>query len=308
MTEGTAYSTGGMGADGDTGVLLGVAYRMLGSMADAQDAVQDARLRWLALPKAQRAEIDSPTAWMVKVVSRICLDMLGSARRRREQYVGDWLPEPVPDRSRWSSHAGTDGAEDPAGRVALDESVSMAMMVVFETMTPAERVTFILHDVFAYTFVEIAEMIGRSAAACRQLATAARRKVREQRREAVPDRQHEAAVVAFRRAWESGDIPRLMAVLDPDATLVTDGGGVVHALPAPLTGAEAVAGFLAETVRRLPDLRLTVTLVNGEPGIVVEHDGDLLAVATFEVVAGKIGHVWAMRNPEKLTAWRTESP
>ncbi len=307
MTGGVVNSTGGVGADGDAGVLLGVAYRMLGSMADAQDAVQDARLRWLALSDSQRQAIDSPSAWMVTVVSRICLDVLGSARRRREQYVGDWLPEPVPGEARWSSHAGTEGADDPAGRVALDESVSMAMLVVLETMTPAERVTFILHDVFAYTFVEIADMIGRTPAACRQLATAARRKVRQQRRATVTASQHEAVVRAFRRAWETGDIPGLMAVLDPGATLVTDGGGVVHALPEPLTGAEAVAGFLAETVRRLPGMRLTMTPVNGEPGVVVDHEGELLTVVTFDVVNGRIGHVWAMRNPEKLTAWRAHA-
>jgi RNA polymerase sigma-70 factor (ECF subfamily) len=297
MAGATAHPGEGFGAETDAGTLLGVAYRMLGSVADAQDAVQDARLRWLALSPEQREAIASPVAWMTTVVSRICLDVLGSARRRREQYVGDWLPEPVPDQTRWSSLARQGDTDDPAGRVALDESVSMAMLVVLETMTPAERVTFILHDVFAYTFVEIAEMVERSPAACRQLATAARRKVR----------QHEAAVVAFRQAWETGDIPKLIAVLDPEATLVTDGGGVVHALPAPLTGAEAVAGFMAQTVRRLPGIRLTMTKVNGEPGIVAEHDGELLAVATFEVVDGRIGHVWAMRNPEKLTAWRNES-
>jgi RNA polymerase sigma-70 factor (ECF subfamily) len=305
MTAG-AYPGDGFGGDGDAGMLMGVAYRMLGSMADAQDAVQDARLRWLALAESQREAISSPTAWMVTVVSRICLDVLGSARRRREQYVGDWLPEPVPDQAQWSSHAGQEATEDPAGRVALDESVSMAMLVVLETMSPAERVTFILHDVFAYTFVEIAEMVGRTPAACRQLATAARRKVRQQRRAAVSARQHEAVVMAFRRAWETGDIPGLMAVLDPEVTLVTDGGGVVHALPAPMTGAAAVAGFLAQTVKRQPGIRLTMTRVNGEPGVVAEHDDELLAVATFEVVDGRIGHVWAMRNPEKLTAWHTD--
>ena len=288
----------------DTGMLLGVAYRMLGSMTDAEDAVQEARLRWLALSTSQRDEITSPAAWMTTVVSRICLDVLGSARHRREQYVGDWLPEPVPHAGQWTSHARPDDATDPAQRAVLDESVSMAMLVVLETMTPAERVTFILHDVFAYTFVEIAEMVGRTPAACRQLATAARRKVRQQRSSAVSSRQHHRVVEAFRRAWEDGDIPGLLAVLDPRVTLVTDGGGVVNALPAPLTGAEAVARFLTETRQRQPGMRLSITQANGELGVLAELGGSVLAVSTFAVIDGRIGHVWAMRNPQKLTAWQ----
>jgi len=155
--------------------LINLAYRLLGSLAEAEDAVQETYARWYALTPSQRDAIASPGAWLTTVTSRICLDQLGSARARRERYVGQWIPEPLPEPAEWiSSRPGP----DPADRITLDESVSMAFLVVLESMTPAERVAFILHDVFGYPFTEIARIVGRTPAACRQLASSGRRRIR----------------------------------------------------------------------------------------------------------------------------------
>ena len=158
--------------------LINLAYRMLGSLADAEDAVQETYARWYAMSAEQQEAIESPGAWLTTAASRICLDLLGSARARRERYVGEWIPEPLPEPGEWAS-VQPGGSADPANRVTLDESVSMAFLVVLESMTPAERVAFVLHDVFRYSFLEIAEITGRTPAACRQLASSARRHIRD---------------------------------------------------------------------------------------------------------------------------------
>src|SRR5499427_5283580 len=163
---------------GERRQLINLAYRLLGSLAEAEDAVQEAYARWYAMPAQQREAIASPGAWLTKVASRICLDILGSARARRERYVGEWIPEPLPEHGEWTSGRLGSSTSDPADRVSLDESVNMAFLVVLESMTPAERVSFILHDVFRYAFTEVADIVGRSPAACRQLATSARRRIR----------------------------------------------------------------------------------------------------------------------------------
>ncbi|MEU2236795.1 sigma-70 family RNA polymerase sigma factor, partial [Streptomyces vietnamensis] len=160
--------------------LINLGYRLLGSLSEAEDAVQETYARWYAMSPRQRGAVDSPGAWLTTVAGRVCLDMLGSARVRRERYVGPWIPEPLPDRSEWAvAHTDGDRSEtvDPADRVTLDESVNMAFLVVLESMTPAERVAFILHDVFRYPFAEVSEIVGRSPAACRQLASSARRRI-----------------------------------------------------------------------------------------------------------------------------------
>ena len=158
--------------------LINLAYRLLGSLADAEDVVQEAYARWYAMSPQQRDVIESPGAWLTKVASRVCLDLLGSAQARRERYVGAWVPEPLPDPTEWINGRSGSTTGDPADRVTLDESINMAFLVVLESMTPAERVAFILHDVFRYTFTEVAEIVGRTPAACRQLASSARRRIR----------------------------------------------------------------------------------------------------------------------------------
>src|SRR5262249_14994525 len=151
---------------------------LLGSLAEAEDAVQETYARWYGMSRQQQEAIESPRAWLTKVASRICLDLLGSARARRERYVGDWLPRPLPRPTEWVSGRPGSNTADPADRITLDESVNMAFLVVLESMTPAERVAFILHDVFRYSFAEVAGIVGRTPAACRQLASSARRRLR----------------------------------------------------------------------------------------------------------------------------------
>src|SRR5256885_13222056 len=165
--------------------LINLTYRMLGSLAEAEDVVQETYARWYAMSREQQDAIETPGAWLTTVASRICLNLLGSARARRERYVGDWIPEPLPRHTEWLDGR-ADGTTDPADRVTLDESVNMAFLVVLESMTPAERVAFMLHDVFRYSFSEVAEIVGRTPAACRQLASSARRRLGASQAPATP--------------------------------------------------------------------------------------------------------------------------
>src|SRR5919112_5647909 len=187
--------------------LINLAYRLLGSLADAEDVVQETYARWYAMSRQQQEAIDSPGAWLTKVASRICLDVLGSARARRERYVGEWIPEPLPDATEWI--AGAPGG-DPADRITLDESVNMAFLVVLESMTPAERVAFILHDVFGYAFAEVAQIVGRTPAACRQLASSARRRIRTSQAPPTPAAARAGVVRGFQRAWGAKGINALI--------------------------------------------------------------------------------------------------
>ncbi|WP_370618085.1 RNA polymerase sigma factor SigJ [Mumia sp. Pv 4-285] len=284
--------------------LMDVSYRMLGSAVEAEDVVQETYARWFALSDAQREEIERPTAWLVRVASRICLDVLGSARVRREQYVGEWLPEPLPEDGRWSSQAAAASSSDPADRVTLDESVGMAMLVVLDTMTPAERVAFVLHDVFAFTFAEVGEVLERSPAACRQLATSARRRVRTAQVGGVRQRNDADVVSAFRAAWETGNLAALLAVLDPAATVVADGGGKVAAALHPVVGDADAAAFFLGVRDRARGLEIEGRVVNGEPGLVVRLDGEIVSVLALHVVRGRVSDVWIVRNPDKLRPWR----
>ena len=275
--------------------LLNVAYRLLGSLADAEDVVQETYARWYDRSEEDRAAIESPGAWLTTVASRICLDLLRSARVRRETYVGEWIPEPVP--------AETDEL-DPADRITLDESVSMAFLVVLESMTPAERVSLILHDVFRYSFAEVADIVGRTPAACRQLASSARSRIAASRETPVTPVQQQAGIVqAFKAAWQAKDIEALVGLLDPDATTVADGGGLVSALLTPIEGGEVVARAFVDIAERAPDLEVLERTVNGQPGLLVRQADGTLTVVAFEVAGGVIRHIWAVRNPEKLRPW-----
>jgi RNA polymerase sigma factor (sigma-70 family) len=282
--------------------LINVAYRLLGSLADAEDVVQETYARWYAMSVGRQEAIESPGAWLTTVASRICLDLLGSARARRERYVGEWIPEPVPDRTEWiSGRPGT--TADPADRVTLDESINMAFLVVLESMTPAERVAFILHDVFRYSFTEVAEIVGRSSAACRQLASSARRRIAATESPATPVAQRADVVRAFKEAWEAADIDALIGLLDPDAVAIGDGGGLASAAPHPIEGGEQVARYFVDLAGRAVRLHLLERTVNGQPGLVAQYEGVTVVVIAFDVAGDRIKHVWAIRNPEKLRPW-----
>ncbi len=286
--------------------LISLGYRLLGSLADAEDVVQETYARWYAMPRQQREAIESPGAWLTKVASRICLDLLGSARVRRESYVGQWIPEPLPERAEWTIGRSGGITIDPADRVTLDESINMAFLVVLESMTPAERVAFILHDVFRYPFGEVAQIVGRTPAACRQLATSARRRVRAARTPATPATQRAGIVRNFKQAWEAKDIEALIGLLDPDATAIGDGGGLASAAPHPIEGGERIARYLVDLSGTAPsNVTLLERTVNGQPGLVAEQDGVTVLVMAFDVAGDRIKHIWAVRNPEKLRPWTT---
>ncbi|MGW1107823.1 RNA polymerase sigma factor SigJ [Streptomyces sp. NPDC002540] len=295
---------------GERRQLINLAYRLLGSLAEAEDAVQETYARWYAMSRRQQQAIESPGAWLTTVATRVCLDLLGSARVRRERYVGAWIPEPLPDRTEWTgARAGGGGAgpADPADWVTLDESVNMAFLVVLESMTPAERVAFILHDVFRYPFAEVAEIVGRTPAACRQLASSARRRIRAAQAPAVPTAGQAGLVRHFKEAWEARDIEALVDLLDPDATMIADGGGLVGAALRPVEGSERIAQYLIHIAGKAPGLTLLERTVNGRPGLVAQHAGVTMTVAAFSLTGGRITRIWAVRNPEKLSRW-TEVP
>ncbi len=284
--------------------LLNLAYRLLGSLAEAEDAVQETYARWYALSRPQQDAIETPGAWLTTVATRICLDLLRSARARRERYVGEWIPEPLPEPGEWTSSGTGSLPADPADRVTLDESVSMAFLVVLDAMTPAERVAFVLHDVFGYPFPEVARITGRSPAACRQLATSARRRVRAAEAPTAPEAQQASVVRDFKRAWEAQDIKALVGLLDPDATVIADGGGLVAAALHPIEGADQIGAYLENLGRLRPaGVTLLERTVNGQPGLVMLQDGVTVTVFAFGITEGRITRIWAIRNPEKLRPW-----
>jgi RNA polymerase sigma-70 factor, ECF subfamily len=289
---------------GERRQLINLAYRLLGSLAEAEDAVQETYARWYAMSREQQDAIASPGAWLTTVASRICLNLLGSARARREIYVGEWLPEPLPEAADWL--AGRPGATsiDPADRVTLDESVNMAFLVVLESMTPAERVAFVLHDVFRYSFAEVAEIVGRTPAACRQLASSARRRIRAARAPATPAARQADIIRDFKQAWEAKDIHALIGLLDPGATAVADGGGLAVTFLDPIEGGEQIARAWVEIANRAQsNMTILERTVNGLPGLVAQQDGVIVTVFAFDVAGGRIKRIWAIRNPEKLRPW-----
>ncbi|MFI6760500.1 RNA polymerase sigma factor SigJ [Micromonospora sp. NPDC050417] len=302
--------------------LMAVAYRMLGSRADAEDAVQETWLRYartLADPAA-RAEIRELRAWLTTATGRICLDLLRSARVRREAYPGQWLPEPVvsrlpdlpglprPATATTPTEAGG-FAPDPAERAALRDEVGIALLVVLERLTPEQRVAFVLHDVFAVPFAEIATVLHSTPIAARQLASRARRAVAEggARHTADLAEQHRV-LAAFIAATESGDLERLVTVLAPDVVFVGDSGGHLPAARNPVVGVLKVArltlGLLDRTVRAV-DARTRPVLVNGTLGLQVEGDyrgrGRLRMVTWYTIADGRITGIFHQLNPEKLS-------
>jgi RNA polymerase sigma-70 factor (ECF subfamily) len=270
-------------------LLFTVAYEVLGSAADAEDVVQETWLRWAALDDDARADVRDPRAYLVRIVTRQALNRLRTLARRREDYVGEWLPEPLLV------------AGDVADDVALAESVSFAMLTVLETLEPVERAVFVLREVFDTPYDEIAAAVDRSPAAVRQIAHRARSRVAERRpRRSVSRAEQEAVVARFIAAVEGGDLQALLDLLAPDVVVVADGGGIVSALPRPIRGAERVATFLT-MLRELTDDFVTVPMrVNGGPAIRVDMAGELNTVMSLVVADGRIGAIYAVRNPHKL--------
>lgn len=287
--------------EGERRGLLALAYRLLGTVADAEDAVQETYLRWYRMSDAERAVIVNPAAWLTRVAGRVCLDMLGSARARRERYVGEWLPEPVPGSSVLASPAHL----DPLDAVTLDDSVSMALLVVLESLTPAERVAFVLHDVFGMPFAEIAETVGRTPDAARQLASQARRNVRERRAGAASREQHDAVARAFAAAAATGEVSALIALLDPDVVLRSDGGGKVSAARKPVFGADRVARFLLGLPHLNPGLVLEATMMPDGVAFLASVDGRTDTIISVAVMGDRIAEIYLMRNPDKLTLWHS---
>ncbi|HEX2307210.1 MAG TPA: RNA polymerase sigma factor SigJ [Jatrophihabitantaceae bacterium] len=268
--------------------LRAVAYRMLGSVSEADDAVQEA---WLRLSRANDRDIDNIGGWLTTVVGRVCIDMLRARQARREDYVGTWLPEPI---------VSVDAEDNPEQQSLLADSVGLALLVVLETLTPAERLAFVLHDMFAVPFEEIAPMVGRTPAATRQLASRARRRVQgsASRPDADLVRQREV-VAAFLAAAREGDFDALVGVLDPDVVFRVDSGRRVVDTPALLTGAVAVARQAADQGPRFAKL-CHPALVNGAAGIVVQGAQGRIGVVGVTVMGGRITEIDLVLDPQKV--------
>jgi RNA polymerase sigma-70 factor (TIGR02957 family) len=290
-------------------LLISVAYRVLGSVTDAEDAVQEAWLRWSGV---DHSRVEDPRAFLVRVTTRLAIDRLRRAKARRESYVGPWLPEPILTR------------QDPAEDAAMAESVSMAMLVVLETLSPLERAVFVLKEAFGMPHAEIAEVLGRKEEAVRQLARRAREHVRERRTRFDANQVEQRRVTErFLEATSTGDLEGLMAVLSPGVTLVADGGGRVLAPRRPVHGAEKVARFLLavateertakflESVGSEPsgEVRVHLAQVNGEPGVVITAGGEPISALILDVSEGVAQTIHLVANPEKLAGVRAvEAP
>lgn len=276
----------------DRGLLFTFAYEITGTVSEAEDAVQDAWERWRAV---DIATVEHPRPYALRIVARQALNRLRAAARRRETYVGPWLPEPVLT------------SPDVAEEITLADEVSTAMLVVLETLSPAERAVFVLREVFDLPVAEVAGVVDRSEAAVRQLAHRAREHVhaRRPRYDTDPVAQREVTA-AFLTACRKGDLDSLVSLLDPQVRLVSDGGGVVSAARRPIEGADAVARFMLGLALRYQHVEGVPVELNGEPGLVMTSDGVPISTVQLGIRAGRIEQIWSMRNPAKLTA--VESP
>jgi len=268
------------------GLLFTVAYEMLGSAADAEDVLQESWLRWA---DADRSQVRDPRSYLIRIVTRQALNRLRTLSRRREEYVGEWLPEPL--------LTSPDVAED----VELAESVSIAMLTVLETLGPTERAVFVLREVFELSYGEIAEVVGKSAATVRQVARRAREHVAARRPRVKVSRSEQAVVVErFLHALRTGHVQELMEVMAPDVVLVTDGGGVVPAALAPIHGVDLVAPILARANTLVAEFDTTPMWLNGEPAGRMDVDGEPSAISLV-VEDGRVTRIYVVRNPRKLT-------
>ena len=277
--------------------LLSIAYRMLGTVTDAEDVLQDAYIRWL---QSDRSEVRSAEAYLKTIVARLCIDRLRELATSREQYVGPWLPEPV--------DASFEHNDDPERA----ETISIAFLKLLESLSPVQRAVFLLHDVFDYDFNEVAEMVDETSANCRQHAKRARDYLAERRpRFEVVNEQHQALTHGFLNACQTGDLDSLHKLLARDVALFSDGGGKVTAARKPLLGADLVAKFLINVTSAaagyggyLPRL----STLNGQSALLVEHEGKIVSAYVFAIIDGVIQNIFVMRNPDKLGKVRVSSP
>ncbi|MEV6257692.1 RNA polymerase sigma-70 factor [Nocardia sp. NPDC051911] len=274
-------------------LLFTVAYEMLGSAADAEDVLQETWLRWAGV---DLGTVQDQRAYLVRIVTRQSLDRLRTLGRRKESYVGPWLPEPLLT------------APDVAEDVELADSVSMAMLLVLETLTPIERAVFVLREVFDLSYDEIGEAVDKSPGAVRQLAYRARAHVAARRpRGVVSPAETRSALEAFQRATETGDLQHLLDILAPDVVLLGDGGGVVQATLAPVLGADSVARILAAGLGRLAAVSRQPAQVNGYPALILRRDGEIDTVLALRIDDGLVTGLYAVRNPEKLSRMERET-
>lgn len=273
-------------------LLFSIAYRMLGTISDAEDILQDTFLRW---QKAPLPEVQSPKSYLSSVVTNLCINHLQSARVQREQYIGPWLPEPLL----------TGQSVDPASNMMLAESLSMAFLVLLERLSPVERATFLLREIFDYEYAEIASIVGKSEVNCRQMVSRARRHIADHRpRFNVSPGKQEQLTRRFLNATSSGDLQGLVSLLADDVRLCADGGGQTIAILRPLEGADHVARFLVGSIKKLApaDRQTTMTRINGNPGLITWVEGRPSTVVTLEMSDDKIQRIYIVRNPEKLRA------
>jgi len=272
-------------------LLFGIAYRMLGEVAEAEDMVQEAFLRWR---KASKNDVKSARAYLTTIVTRLCIDQLGSARRQREQYVGVWLPEPLVLRDE----------NDPAKAAQLAESVTNAFLLVLETLSPIERAVFLLHEVFGYEYDEVSRAVGKSVINCRKMASRARERLATRRpRGNVDPYRARQLVEQFQLTLEEGDTEGLRKLLSEDAAIYADGGGKVPAAVKPILGADTVAKFFTTVYRKAPagaQIQIRFVLINAEPGVLVFIAGRLEQAMTFEISEDRIRAIYVVRNPDKL--------
>lgn len=272
-------------------LLFSLAYRMLGSVMDAEDVVQEAFLRW---QQSAGPGITSPKSYLTTVVTRLCIDHLRSARVQREEYIGPWLPEPLV----------TEQLQDGDDATALADSLSLAFLVLLESLSPLERAIFLLHDAFAYSYDEIASIVGKSAANCRQIAARGRRSIEARRPRFVPSpTEQERLTHQFVQTCMTGDMQGLLSLLADDVTLWSDGGGKVHAARRPIRGALDVTRFILGVLSKVPaGFGASMRYVNGQPGVVTEVDGQITGVVALEIVDERVIAIRLVVNPEKLQA------
>jgi RNA polymerase sigma-70 factor, ECF subfamily len=266
--------------------LLGLAYRMLGTLADAEDVVQEAWLRWNA---ADAASIDNPGGWLTTVTTRLSLDRIKSAQRRREDYPGPWLPEPVV----------TDGS--PEGAAVLSDSLTLGFLTLLDRLGPVERAVFLLADVFGVPYAEVADAVGKSEVACRQIASRSRRRLQgiHPRKPTGEERRMVDELIV---AMAMGDIETVLARLAPDAVCISDGGPTRRAARRPVVGADRVARLLINVTRKFVagNVSSVPATINGDPGVIVSAGDEIDSVLAFEVDGDRVATIWIVRNPEKL--------